>query len=94
VTYSPFAGVSGSADGQGLVDEAGVFGVLNYSFEVTGGAVGDVVPVDINTALTAIPISGGSVFSETIVTADTDAGVTICNTGAATEQPASPAPFT
>jgi hypothetical protein len=81
VTYSPFAGVSGSALGEGLVDQAGVFGVLNYSFEVTGGAVGDVVPVDLNTTLTAVPISGGSVFSEIIVTADTDAGVTICNTG-------------
>jgi hypothetical protein len=85
VTYSPFAGVSGNADGQGLVDQAGVFGVLNYSFEVTGGAVGDVVPVDINTALTAIPISIGSVFSEIIITADTDAGVTICNTGCTDE---------
>ena len=60
------------------MDQAGVFGVLNYSFEVTGGAVGDVVPVDISTALSAIPISIGSVFSEIIVTAGTDAGVTIC----------------
>ncbi len=85
MTYSPFAGVSGSADGQGLVDQAGVFGVLNYSFEVTGGAVGDVVPVDIDTALTAIPISIGFVFSEILVTADTGAGVTICNTGCSDE---------
>src|SRR5580700_5660950 len=33
VTFSPDAGVSGSAFGLGLVDEANVFGVLNYSFE-------------------------------------------------------------
>ena len=44
VTFSPDAGVSGSAFGLGLVDEANVFGVLNYSFEVTGDFEGtDVV---------------------------------------------------
>jgi hypothetical protein len=79
VTYAPFAGVSGSAFGEGLVDEAGVFGVLNYSFEVTGGNPGDVVPVDIETTLSAIPRSIGHVFSEIIVSADTSSSVTICN---------------
>ena len=55
VTFSPDAGVSGSAFGLGLVDEANVFGVLNYSFEVIGGTPGTVVPVDIETTLQAIP---------------------------------------
>ena len=55
VTFAPDAGVSGSAFGQGLVDEANVFGVLNYSFEVIGGTPGTVVPVDIETTLQAIP---------------------------------------
>jgi hypothetical protein len=80
VTYAPFAGVSGRAFGQGLTDSANVLGVLNYSFEVTGGTPGTVVPVDINTVLKAIPISIGIVFSEIDITANTSAGVTICNT--------------
>lgn len=69
VTYAPFAGISGSAYGQGLLDTANVFGVLNYNFEVTGGTPGTVVPVDINTVLQAIPSSIGSVFSQIGVTA-------------------------
>jgi hypothetical protein len=81
VTYAPFAGVSGSAFGEGLVEEAGVFGVLNYSFEVTGGTAGDVVPVDVDTTLQAIPNSIGYVFSEIGVTANTSAGLTICSSG-------------
>jgi hypothetical protein len=79
VIYAPLAGVSGSAFGEGLVEEAGIFGVLNYSFEVVGGNPGDVVPVDIDTALQAIPNSIGYVFSEIGVTAYTSAGVTICS---------------
>ena len=81
VTYAPFAGVSGRAFGEGLVEEAGVFGVLNYSFEVTGGNPGTVVPVDINTTLQAMPISIGYAFSEIGVTAINSAGVTICSNG-------------
>jgi hypothetical protein len=81
VTYAPFAGVSGAANGLGLVEEAGVFGVLNYSFEVTGGAPGDVVPVDIAATLQAIPNSIGHVFSEIIVAANTTASFTICDSG-------------
>jgi hypothetical protein len=83
VTYAPFAGVSGSANGQGLVDEAGLFGALNYSFEVIGGTVGDVVPIDIDASLQAIPNSIGNVFSEILVSAASNDGVTICNTGCA-----------
>jgi hypothetical protein len=81
VTYAPFAGVSGSANGQGLVDVASVFGVLNYSFEVIGGNPGDVVPVDVDAVLDAISNSIGVVFSEITVAADTSAGVTICSSG-------------
>ena len=81
VTFSPDAGVSGSAFGQGLVDEANVFGVLNYSFEVIGGTPGTVVPVDIETTLQAIPNSIGYVFSEIDVAANTTASFTICNSG-------------
>jgi hypothetical protein len=81
VTYSPFAGLNAFADGQGLVDNSGVFGVLNYSFEVIGGKPGDVVPIDVDTVLSAVPISIGSVFSETLVTGDTSTGVTICSSG-------------
>jgi hypothetical protein len=73
------AGVSGSAYGLGLVDEAGVFGFLSYSFEVIRGNPGDIVPVDIDTELQAIPNSIGYVFSEIGVTAYTSAGVTICS---------------
>ncbi len=83
VTFSPDAAVSGSAFGQGLVDEANVFGVLNYSFEVIGGTPGTVVPVDIETALQAIPDSIGYVFSEIDVAAATTASFTICNSGGA-----------
>jgi hypothetical protein len=81
VSFSPDAGVSGSAFGQGLVDEANVFGVLNYSFEVIGGTPGTVVPVDIETTLEAIPNSIGYVFSEIDVAANTTASVVICNSG-------------
>ena len=81
VTFSPDAGVSGSAFGLGLVDEANVFGVLNYSFEVTGGTPGTVVPVDIETTLQAIPNSIGFVFSEIQVAANTTASFVICNSG-------------
>jgi hypothetical protein len=81
VTFSPDAGVSGSAFGLGLVDEANVFGVLNYSFEVIGGTLGTVVPVDIETTLQAIPTSIGYVFSEIDVAANTTASFTICNSG-------------
>ena len=77
VTFSPDAGVSGSAFGLGLVDEANVFGVLNYSFEVIGGTPGTVVPVDIETTLQAIPTSIGYVFSEIDVAANTTASFTI-----------------
>jgi hypothetical protein len=80
-TYAPFAGISGSAYGQGLVDTANVFGSLSYSFEVTGGTVGTVVPVEITTALEAIPDSIGYAFSEIGVSANTSAGVTICSNG-------------
>jgi hypothetical protein len=79
VTFSPDAGVSGSAFGLGLVDEANVFGVLNYSFEVTGGTPGTVVPVDIETTLQAIPNSIGLVFSEIKLAANTTASFVICN---------------
>jgi hypothetical protein len=79
VSYAPIAGVSGKAFGEGLVEEAGVFGVLNYSFEVTGGTSGTVVPVDINTTLQAIPMSIGYTFSEIIVSAINTADVTICS---------------
>jgi PEP-CTERM motif len=78
VTYAPFAGVSVSALGQGLTDDSGVTGLLEYSFEVTGGAPGAVVPVDIDTVLQALPISIGYVFAQIIVTADGSASVTIC----------------
>ena len=81
VTFSPDAGVSGSAFGLGLVDEANVFGVLNYSFEVIGGTPGTVVPVDIETTLQAIPDSIGVVFSEIQVAANTTASFVICNSG-------------
>jgi hypothetical protein len=81
VTYAPFAGIGGSAYGQGLVDTANIIGVLDYNFEVTGGTPGAVVPVDIDTALQATPISIGYVFSEIGVTANTSAGVTICSNG-------------
>jgi hypothetical protein len=81
VSYSPFAGLLANADGEGLVDNSGVFGVLNYSLEVIGGNPGDVVPIDIETALQATPISIGLVFSEIGVTADGSTGVTICNYG-------------
>jgi hypothetical protein len=81
VTLAPFAGVSGMANGEGLVEEAGIFGVLNYSFEVIGGAPGTTVPVDIDTTLQAIPNSIGHVFSEIIVAADTTASETICDSG-------------
>ena len=60
------------------MDVANVFGVLDYRFEVIGGAVGDVVPVDIDAVLEAEPISIGYVFSEIGVSAKTSAGVTIC----------------
>jgi hypothetical protein len=81
VTFSPDAGVSGSAFGLGLVDEANVFGVLNYSFEVIGGTPGTVVPVDIEATLQAIPDSIGYVFSEINVAANTNASFVICNSG-------------
>lgn len=81
VTFSPDAGVSGSAFGQGLVDEANVFGILNYSFEVIGGAPGTVVPVDIATTLQAIPDSIGYAFSEIQVAANTNASFVICSAG-------------
>ena len=81
VTYAPFAGVSGSANGQGLVESAGLFGVLNYSFEVTGGTAGDIVPVDIDASLQATPNGGGYVFSEIIVTANSSTDAVICNSG-------------
>jgi PEP-CTERM motif len=81
VTFSPDAGVSGSANGQGLVQEAGVFGVLNYSFEVIGGAPGTAVPVDIDADLKAVPNSIGYVFSEIDVAANSSASFTICNSG-------------
>jgi PEP-CTERM motif len=81
VTFSPDAGVSGAAYGQGLVDVAGVFGVLNYSFEVIGGAPGTPVPVDIGTTLQAIPNSIGYVFSEINVAANTTASAVICSSG-------------
>jgi hypothetical protein len=61
-----------------LVDEAGVFGVFNYSFEVIGGTPGTAVPVDIDADLQAIPNSIGQVFSEIIVGANTTASETIC----------------
>jgi hypothetical protein len=81
VTYAPVAGVSGTPYGVGLVQVAGVFGVLNYSFEVIGGTPGTVVPVDIETTLQAIPTSIGYVFSEIDVAANTTASFTICNSG-------------
>lgn len=86
VTYAPFAGVSGSAFGQGLTDSANVLGVLDYSFEVTGGTPGTVVPVDIDAVLqqNANVIgsnSTGYAFAEIDVTAYTSAGVTICSSG-------------
>jgi hypothetical protein len=79
VTFSPDVGVSGSAFGLGLVDEANVFGVLNYSFEVTGGTPGTVVPVDIETTLQAVPESIGYAFSEIQVAANTTASFVICS---------------
>jgi hypothetical protein len=81
VTFSPDAGVSGSAFGQGLVEEAGIFGVLNYSFEVIGGTPGTVVPLDIEPSLQAVPNSIGHVFSEIDVAANTLASFTICDSG-------------
>jgi hypothetical protein len=77
-TYSPFASLYAYALGRGLTDVAGVFGVLNYSLEVTGGTPGDVVPLDIDTVLEALPISIGYAFSEIGVSADGSTGVTIC----------------
>lgn len=81
VSYTPFAGVQAHALGEGLADEAGAFGTLNYSFEVIGGNPGDVVPLDIDTALQAVPISIGYAFAEILVTADGSTGVTICTSG-------------
>lgn len=86
VTYAPFAGLSGRAFGQGLKDSANVFGVLDYSFEVTGGTRGTVVPVDIDAVLqeNANLIGSNSIgyaFAEIDVTAYTSAGVTICSSG-------------
>jgi hypothetical protein len=78
VGYSPFASLYGHALGVGLIDEAGVFGVLNYSLEVTGGAPGDVVPLEIETSLGAVPISIGYAFAEILVSADGSTGATIC----------------
>ena len=79
VSYAPYAGLQGQALGQGLVEEAGVFGVLNYSLEVTGGNVGDTVLLDVATGLSAVPNNGGYTFAETLVSADSSAGVTICS---------------
>jgi hypothetical protein len=81
VTYAPVAGLSAKAFGEGLVDVASVFGVLNYSFEVIGGTSGTVVPVDIDTTLQATPMSIGYAFSEIGITAQTSADVTICSNG-------------
>ena len=78
ITYSPDASLFATATGEGLVDSSGVFGTLNYSLEVTGGTPGDIVPIDIDTVLQAIPISIGYAFSEIIVTADDSDSVTIC----------------
>lgn len=83
VTFSPDAGVGGSANGRGLVDEANVFGVLNYSFEVIGGTPGTAVPVDIDATLQAIPNSIGYAFSEIQVAANTDASFVICDSRSA-----------
>jgi hypothetical protein len=79
VTYSPVASVQTYAFGEGLVEDSGAYGVLNYSFEVVGGAPGTVVPVDVATNLRAIPISIGYVFSELDLFADGTTEETICS---------------
>jgi hypothetical protein len=78
VTYAPDAGVSFSALGQGLTDDSGGAGRLYYSFEVTGGTPGTVVPVDIDVMLQANPVSIGYAFAQIIVTAASTASMTIC----------------
>jgi hypothetical protein len=79
ISLSPYASVQTYAFGEGLVDTAGVFGVLNYSFEVTGPETGQVVPIDIATQLLATPISIGYTFAELTVAGDTTGGMTICS---------------
>jgi hypothetical protein len=86
VTYAPFAGISGKAFGEGMVDVATVLGSLTYSFEVTGGNPGTIVPVDIDAVLqeSANVMNSNSIgygFAEIDVTAYTSAGVTICSPG-------------
>jgi len=83
VTYSPYASISGHAFGEGLVDVAGVFGALDYSLEVTGGKPGDVVPLDVDAVLKAVPIEIGYAFAEIDVSADGTAEETICSLGCA-----------
>ena len=84
VTYSPVAGLTANAFGEGLTDAADAFGVLNYSFEVVGGKAGDVVPIDIDTLLKALPQSNdpaviGYAFAELGIAGDTSETVTICS---------------
>jgi hypothetical protein len=84
VSYSPDASLTANAFGEGLTDAADAFGVLNYSFEVVGGKAGDVVPIDIDTVLKAIPQSNdptviGYAFAELGVAGDTSQTITICS---------------
>lgn len=79
LSYGPHAKLTGFAFGEGLTDSANIFGVLNYSLEVVGGAPGDVVPLDVSVNLQAVPISIGYAFSEAVVTADGSTSKTICS---------------
>jgi hypothetical protein len=70
VTVLPFAGLSANTTvAGGVVDSFGVFGVLNYYFEVVGGTPGDQVPLLISANLftSATGAGDGYAFSEILV---------------------------
>src|ERR1035438_10463865 len=51
VTFFPVAGLIAQADWQPGSYSGGSFITMNYSFEITGGNVGDVVPFIVSTSL-------------------------------------------
>jgi hypothetical protein len=70
VTLAPFAAVSANSEFPGDLARvsAGATSRLDYTFEVTGGKAGDLVPLDIVTVLNAIEQGGGYAFARIIVT--------------------------
>jgi hypothetical protein len=81
VTLFPVAGLIAQAAWQPGGYSASAFITLDYSFEITGGNPGDVVPFLVSTSLVTQYTGTGYGFSELLVQAFTNTSMTVCTDG-------------